>query len=280
MTTTTTTADADAAADTALKQRHRAMWALGDYHAVATEIIPALGPVLVQAAHLGPADDVLDVAAGSGNVAIPAAATGARVVASDLTPELLDLGRADAEAAGVQLDWRVADAEALPFDDNSFDAVTSCVGVMFAPHHQVAADELVRVCRPGGRIAVISWTPAGFIGQMFATMKPYVAPPPPGAQPPPLWGDLAHVRELFGDRVTDLRGSQQLLRVDGMADPAGFREYFKQSYGPTIAAYRGLEDDPSRAAELDDALDALVERFRSPEGTVDWEYLLVVATVV
>jgi SAM-dependent methyltransferase len=276
MTTSTTSTDAD----TALKARHRAMWALGDYHAVATEIIPDLGPVLVEAAHLGPGDHVLDVAAGSGNVAIPAAATGAHVIASDLTPELLDEGRADAEAAGVSLEWRVADAEHLPFDDDSFDAVTSCVGVMFAPHHQAAADELVRVCRPGGRIALISWTPTGFIGQLFATMKPYVAPPPPGAQPPPLWGDIAHVRELLGERVIDLHASQQLLRAAGMADPVGFRDYFKKNYGPTIAAYRGLEDDPARTAELDQALTDLVERFRAPDGTVDWEYLLVVATVI
>jgi SAM-dependent methyltransferase len=274
--TTTTTGDD---ADTALKARHRAMWALGDYHAVATEIIPDLGPVLVEATHLGPGDHVLDVAAGSGNVAIPAAAAGAHVIATDLTPELLDAGRADAEAAGVSLDWQVADAEHLPFDDNSFDAVTSCVGVMFAPHHQPAADELVRVCRPGGRIGLISWTPAGFIGQLFATMKPYVAPPPPGVQPPPLWGDLAHVRELLGDRVVDLRASQQLLRAEGMSDPVAFRDYFKKNYGPTIAAYRGLQDDPARTAELDEALVALVERFRSPDGVVGWEYLLVVATV-
>jgi SAM-dependent methyltransferase len=278
MTTTTTTTDADA--DAALKARHRAMWALGDYHAVATEIIGALGPRLVEAAHLGPGDDVLDVAAGSGNVAIPAAAAGARVVATDLTPELLDQGRQDAEAAGVRLEWRVADAEHLPFDDDSFDAVTSCVGTMFAPHHQATADELVRVCRPGGRIALISWTPGGFIGQLFATMKPYVAPPPPGAQPPPLWGDAAHVRGLLGDRVTDLQASQQLLRAEGMEEPAAFRDYFKKNYGPTIAAYRGLEGDPARTAELDDALAALVERFRNADGSIDWEYLLVIATVV
>jgi SAM-dependent methyltransferase len=275
MTNTQATSDAD----TALKARHRAMWALGDYHAVATEIIPDLGPVLVEAAHIGPGDHVLDVAAGPGNVAIPAAATGAHVIASDLTPELLDRGRADAEAKGVGLEWRVADAENLPFEDNAFDAVTSCVGVMFAPHHQAAADELVRVCRPGGRIALIAWTPGGFIGQMFAVMKPYVAPPPPGAQPPPLWGDVAHVRELFGDRVTDLTASPQLLRAEGMDDPMAFREYFKQNYGPTIAAYRGLADDPARAAELDQALDDLVARFHAPDGGIDWEYLLVVATV-
>jgi SAM-dependent methyltransferase len=277
MTTSSTTTHDDA--DTALKARHRAMWALGDYHAVATEIIPDLGPVLVEAARIGPGDHVLDVAAGSGNVAIPAAATGAHVVASDLTPELLDRGRADAEAAGVSLEWQVADAEHLPFEDDTFDAVTSCVGVMFAPHHQAAADELIRVCRPGGRIALITWTPAGFIGQLFATMKPYVAPPPPGAQPPPLWGDGAHVRELLGDRVSDVRASQQLLQAGSMSDPVGFREFFKANYGPTIAAYRGLADEPERAAELDQALVDLVERFRSPDGTVDWEYLLVVATV-
>jgi SAM-dependent methyltransferase len=277
MTTSSTTTHDDA--DTALKARHRAMWALGDYHAVATEIIPDLGPVLVEAARIGPGDHVLDVAAGSGNVAIPAAATGAHVVASDLTPELLDRGRADAEAAGVSLEWQVADAEHLPFEDDTFDAVTSCVGVMFAPHHQAAADELIRVCRPGGRIALITWTPAGFIGQLFATMKPYVAPPPPGAQPPPLWGDVAHVRELLGDRVSDVRASQQLLQAGSMSDPVGFREFFKANYGPTIAAYRGLADEPERAAELDQALVDLVERFRSPDGTVDWEYLLVVATV-
>lgn len=277
MTTSSTGGQDDA--DTALKARHRAMWALGDYHAVATEIIPDLGPVLVKAAHLGPGDHVLDVATGTGNVAIPAAATGAHVVATDLTPELLDMGRADAEAAGVGLDWRVADAEHLPFDDDSFDVVTSCVGVMFAPHHQAAADELVRVCRPGGRIALITWTPSGLIGQLFATMKPYVAPPPPGARPPPLWGDDAHVRELFGDRVSEIRTSRQLLAVDSMADPVTFREYFKQNYGPTIAAYRGLADQPERAAELDRAMVELVERFRSPDGHVDWEYLVVVATV-
>jgi SAM-dependent methyltransferase len=279
MTTTQNTLEDAAAADTALKARHRAMWALGDYHAVATEIIPDLGPVLVEATHLGPGDHVLDVAAGSGNVAIPAAATGAHVIASDLTPELLDQGREDAEAAGVSLEWQVADAENLPFADDSFDAVTSCVGVMFAPHHQQAADELVRVCRPGGRIGLVAWTPTGFIGQMFATMKPFVAPPPPGAQPPPLWGDIEHVRQLFGDRVSDVKASQQLLRVDQLAEPAALVDYFRNNYGPTIAAFRGLEHDPERAAALHQALLDLVTRFRSPEGTLDWEYLLVTATV-
>jgi SAM-dependent methyltransferase len=273
------TTTADQTADQALKAKHRAIWALGDYHAVATEIIESLGPTLVEACHVTEGEHVLDVAAGAGNVAIPAAATGAHVIATDLTPELLDQGRADAEAAGVYLDWRVADAEHLPFDDNAFDVVTSCVGVMFAPHHQETADELVRVCRPGGRIGLISWTPTGFIGQLFAAMKPYVAPPPSGAQPPPLWGDVAHVRELFGDRVSDLRAQQQLLRVDRIAEPEAFRDYFKTNYGPTIAAYRGIADDPARTAELDQALVDLAHRTRTPDGALEWEYLLVTATV-
>ena len=266
--------------DQALKARHRAMWALGDYHAVATELIADLGPTLVAACGIGPGQHVLDVAAGSGNVAIPAAATGAHVVATDLTPELLAQGETDAARLGHQLDWRVADAEHLPFDDGSFDVVTSCVGVMFAPHHQQAADELVRVTRPGGRIGLISWTPSGFIGQLFATMKPYAPAPPPGVQPPPLWGDIAHVRNLFGEQVTDVLVTQQSLRVDGLEAPSAFRDYFKSNYGPTIAAYRAIADQPERVAELDQALVDLAERNRQPDGSLAWEYLLVVARVV
>jgi 2-polyprenyl-3-methyl-5-hydroxy-6-metoxy-1,4-benzoquinol methylase len=199
--------------DDELKSRHRAMWALGDYPAVATEVIADLGPVLVEACGIGPGQSVVDVAAGSGNAAIPAAKLGADVVATDLTPELLEIGKQAADAEGVTLSWKVGDAENMPCDDGEHDVVMSCVGVMFAPHHQAAADELVRVCRPGGTIGLISWTPEGFIGQMFATMKPYVPAPPPGVQPPPLWGHLDHVRELFGERVTDLDGRQQTLRV-------------------------------------------------------------------
>jgi SAM-dependent methyltransferase len=266
-------------ADTALKARHRAMWALGDYHAVATEIIPDLGPVLVEATDLGPGHHVLDVAAGSGNVAIPAAATGAHVIASDLTPELLDQGRADAEAAGVSLEWQVADAEHLPYDDNSFDAVTSCVGVMFAPHHQRAADELVRVCRPGGRIGLLSWTPEGFVGDLFRTMKPYAPAPPPGAQPPPLWGDENHVRALLGDRVTDVVARRQTLTTDRFATPQAWRDYWKTVYGPTIALYRSIADDPERVAALDRDLTALAARYDRGTGAtvMDWEYLILTA---
>lgn len=266
--------------DAALKARHRAMWALGDYPRVAADLISSLGPVLVGAAGITQGQRVHDVAAGSGNVALPAARTGADVVATDLTPELLDHGRQLADAEGLSLTWRTADAEALPCEDGEFDAVVSCVGVMFAPHHQAVADELVRVCRPGGTIGLISWTPEGFIGQMFAAMKPYAPPPPPGAQPPPLWGHVDHVRELFGDRVSFRSLVQQDIVIDQFATPQDFVDFFKAHYGPTIAVFRAISDAPDKVAALDRDLVALAERFdRGTEGTVlDWEYLLVTAT--
>jgi ubiquinone/menaquinone biosynthesis C-methylase UbiE len=226
-------------ADRTLKAKHRAMWASGNYPAVVTDIISELGPILVQAAGISSRDLVLDVAAGSGNAAIPAARTGAQVVASDLTPELLEVGQKWAAEVGVELTWETADAEALPYGDGEFDAVLSCLGVMFAPHHQTAADEMVRVCRPGGTIGLIAWTPSGLIGQMFATMKPYAPPPPPGAQPPPLWGSEDHVRELLGDRVEQVHTETRALRVTHHPTPEAFRDYFKTNYGPTIVAYRG-----------------------------------------
>jgi SAM-dependent methyltransferase len=262
--------------DAALKAKHAAMWAMGDYPAVATEVIAATGPALVSATGIRAGDRVLDIGAGAGNAAIPAALTGADVVASDLTPELLETGRQAAEAAGVTLRWDVADAEHLPYQDGEFDAGFSCVGIMFAPHHQEAADELVRVVRPGGRIGLLSWTPAGFIGRMFATMKPYAPPPPPGAQPSPLWGDETHVRSLLGDRVTDVVAEKDNLPVELFADGAAFRDFFKRTYGPTIAVYRSLADDPARSEELDDALAALGDDALSG-GVMEWEYLLLTA---
>ena len=275
----TATAGTSSEADRALKSRHRAMWALGDYPALASDLIAELGPALVRAAGVRSGDRVLDVAAGAGNVAIPAALAGAHVVASDLTPELFDAGRRQAAERGAELEWREADAEALPFGDGEFDVVLSCVGVMFAPHHQAAADELVRVCRPGGTIGLISWTPEGFIGQLFATMKPYAPPPPPGASPPPLWGSEEHVRALLGDRVTDIAAERRVLTVDHFATPEDFREYFKARYGPTIAVYRSIADDPDRVAALDRELAELARRSDRGTGStvLDWEYLLLTA---
>lgn len=274
----TTALDA-AGADRALKSRHRAMWALGDYAAVAGEVIPDLGAALVEACGVRRGMRVLDVAAGPGNAAIPAALTGASVVASDLTPELLDAGRVAAARRGAQVEWRQADAEALPFADGEFDVVLSCVGVMFAPHHQAAADELLRVCRPGGTIGLINWTPQGFVGEMLAAMKPFVPAPPPGAQPPALWGQEEHVSALFGERLTGPAMRRQTIRVGCFATPEEFRDRFKTCYGPTVAAYRGIAADPERVAALDHTLANLARRHdRGTSSTVmDWEYLLLTA---
>lgn len=272
--TTGTTPDSAAEADRALKAKHRGVWALGDYSAVAREVIPELGRVLVTEAQVGPGDRVLDVAAGTGNASIEAARAGASVVASDLTPQLLEIGRADAAAQGVELVFEEADAEALPYADDSFGIVLSCVGVMFAPHHDQAARELTRVLRPGGRLALINWTPEGFVGQLFATLKQFVPAPPTGVQPPPLWGQEQHVRELLGDRVTDLVMERRRLSVDRFETGEQFRDFFRDFYGPTAAAYRAVGEDAERRGELDDALVALADRHLEG-GVMPWEYLLV-----
>lgn len=253
-----------------IKARHRQIWASGDYPSVAEDVIPTLGAELVHATGITTGDHVLDVEAGSGNASFPAARRGARVIGSDLTPELLESGRRRSEDLGVDVEWREADCEELPFDDGAFDAVISCVGVMFAPSHQRSADELVRVCRRGGRIGLANWTPAGFVGQMFAAMKPYSPPPPPGSEPPPLWGDEQHVRALLGTRVEDVDVSRRQVRVDRFADAASFLDYFKENYGPTIAVYRSLATDAGRMRGLDAALLDLARRHDRGGGAMDW----------
>ncbi|MFE9924608.1 class I SAM-dependent methyltransferase [Streptomyces sp. NPDC005774] len=229
----------------------------------------------------GARDRVLDVAAGTGNAAIPAAPAGADVIAADLAPELLETGRRSAEERGARLRRQEADAEALPFDDGAFDTVISCVGVMFAPHHEAAGGELLHVCRPGGTIGLLSWTPGGFVGRMPATVKPYAPPPPPGAQPPPLWGDPEHVRALFGDRVTDETAGQRTVAIERFATPEEFRDYFKQRYGPVISVYKSLADEPERVAALDTDLAGLARRHDRGTGegrpVMNWKYLLYTA---
>lgn len=266
-------------ADRTLKAKHRAMWALGDYPTVATQVIPTLGSELVDACGVRAGDRVLDVAAGAGNAAIPAARAGATVIANDLTPQLLHAGEGTARRRGIDLRWELGDAEALPYSDDEFDVVLSCVGVMFAPHHGTAAAELLRVCRPGGRIGLLNWTPEGFIGQMLATMKPYLLPPPAGTQPPPLWGDEDHVIALFGDRVTDVTTERRSVTVDRFTTPEEFLDFFKANYGPTIAAYQTLADRSDLAAALDADLVELVRHHDTGDsGTVmNWEYLLFTA---
>ena len=271
--------DHDVDADRALKARHRAMWALGDYPAVVTEVVSELGTVLVDACKLRTGERALDIAAGSGNAAIPAALAGARVTAADLTPELLAEGRTAAARLSAELDWVEADAEALPYADGEFDVVMSCLGIMFAPHHQAAADEALRVCRPGGRIGLLSWTPEGFVGELFRTLKAYAPAPPAGTQPPPLWGDPTYVRALLGDAVTGVTAVRRTLLVRRFASPAEWRDFFKDVYGPIVAVYRALSIDTERVDALDRDLEALAARYDRGVGTtvMDWEYLLLTA---
>ena len=267
-------------ADQELKTKHRAMWTSGDYPEMVETFLLPLGPVLVEAAGIGEGERVLDVASGTGNAAIPAAERGATVVASDLTPRLLEAGRERAEAMGLKLEWTEGDAEDLPFPDESFDVVMSSIGVMFAPHHQAAADELVRVCRPGGRIALLSWTPEGMLGDLFATMKPFAPPPPPGAQPPPLWGSENHLEELFGDRVEFSTLDRRTLEITAFKDPVDYREHFKEYYGPTIAVYKNAQANGEEAA-LDEALAAFCHKWNrgtEAEARFEKEYLLAVGT--
>ena len=266
-------------ADRELKERHRRMWGLGDYPGMVRDFLLPLGPALVDAAGIAAGDRVLDVAAGTGNAAIEAAARGASVVASDLTPELFPDGRVRAAERGVELEWVEADAEALPFDDGAFDVVMSCIGAMFAPHHDRVAAELARVCRPGGTVAMLNWTPEGTIGELFRTMRPYVPAPPPGASAPPLWGGEAHLRARFGDALEDLSLTRAMLPVSLWGSPAADRDYFKQRYGPTIVAYRGLEGEPERAAALDAELEAMFARrnLAAPGQPARYEFEYLVA---
>ena len=270
----------NADADRQIKAAARQAWALGDYHRFAKKTVWELGPVLVEACGISPGQRVLDVAAGTGNTAIRAAQAGADVVACDLTPENFEAGRREADAQRVELDWVEADAEALPFADSEFDVVTSSFGAIFAPDYRAVADEMLRVCRPGGTIGMLNFTPEGLISDLFGTLTPYMPPPPPGALPPPLWGSEEHVRELFGERL----GSLEMTRseyVERADSPRDYCELFKQTFGPVVATYAILADDPDRKAALDrDFLDFATRSNRGVPGRpaeYAYEYLLVVA---
>jgi ubiquinone/menaquinone biosynthesis C-methylase UbiE len=270
----------DAMTSDGYKATTRAMWALGDYHTFAKRTVWELGPVLVSACGVGPGQRVLDVATGTGNVAIRAAEAGADVVASDLTPENFEAGRREARDRGVELEWVEADAEALPFGDDEFDVVTSSLGAMFAPDHQAVANELVRVCRPGGTIGMISFTPEGLASAFFDSLGRHAPPPPPGASPPLLWGSEEHVRELFGERVDALELTRKEY-VEQAETPQAYVELFEQTFGPAIAIRGSLADQPDRVAAFEQDFLEFAERGNSgPEGgpaEYVYEYLLVVA---
>jgi SAM-dependent methyltransferase len=266
--------------DLELKERHRRMWASGDYPQMVETFLLPLGPRLVAACGIKPGMKILDVAAGTGNAAIPAAAAGAEVIASDLTPELFDAGRKRADAEGVKLKWVEADAENLPFADESFDVVMSSIGAMFAPHHEKVADELVRVCRSGGTVAMLNWTPEGMIGDLFQTMRPFAPPPPPGAQPPPLWGSEAHLRELFGHRVEWRRLDRENLTITAFGKPTDYAEHFTAYYGPTIVVRANAEKN-GQEGDLDAALEEFCHRWNrgsDDKAYFEQEYILAIGT--
>ena len=258
----------------------RAAWALGDYHRFAKETIWGLGEVLVRACGIAAGQRVLDVAAGTGNTAIRAAEAGAQVVASDLTPENFEAGRREAEARGVELEWIEADAEALPFADGEFDVVTSSFGAIFAPDHRVVADEMLRVCRTGGTIGMLNFTPEGLISDFFGSLAPYMPAPSPEALPPALWGSEEHVRDLLGDGVASLAMTRHHY-VETADSPLDYRELFKQTFGPVVATYASLVEEPERAAALDrDFLEFATRANSGPPGgpaEYRYEYLLVLA---
>lgn len=261
--------------------REQTMWALGDYDRFARATVWPLGPILVRSCAIGPGQRVLDVAAGTGNVAIRAAMAGASVVAADLTPEHFDAGRRGAAAEGVQVEWVEANAEALPFEDHDFDVVTSCFGAMFAPHHQAVADELVRVCRPGGTIGLIGFTPEGIGGEFFALLGRHVPAPPADSDSPLLWGQEDHVRRLFASRVTGLQTTRDAY-VERAASPAEYCRLFTEAFGPIVAIRAGLASQPEARAAFDRALLEAVVRWNHgrAEGPVElaYEYLMVIAT--
>jgi SAM-dependent methyltransferase len=260
-----------------LKQTHRATWAAGAYAAVA-ELIDEVPPRdVLRRMDIRPGDEALDIATGTGNVALKAAAAGAQVVGLDLVPELLATARTRAAAQRVVVEWLEGDAEQLPFDDEQFDHVLSAFGVQFAPRHRVVAEELARVLRPGGRIGLVNWTPAGQIGELFRILGGYVPPAPAFASPPPRWGDESHVRELFAGTGVELefaRGHNP-WRFASAEDYVAFME---SNYGPLVKARERLTGE-GRWADCRAEILALADRHNeATDGSLLMlaEYLVVI----
>ncbi len=229
----------------AVKQRQQQAWASGDFHVVAARIV-LVAEQLVDTADLRAGWNVLDVATGSANAAIAAARLGCHAIGVDYVPSLLERGRERAAAEGLEVTLLAGDAEALPFPDGSFDAVTSVFGSMFAPDHKQAASELLRVTRPGGTVALASWTPDGFIGELFRTVAAHV-PPPAGVSSPMLWGTRDHLESLFGAGIVSLEVTERDFTFR-FRSPQEFVEFFRTWYGPTLKAFAALADDEARQA--------------------------------
>jgi len=267
---------APAADLSAVKSRQQAAWSSGDY-AIIGATLQIVGESLAEACDLKTDERVLDVAAGNGNATLAAARRGCKVTSTDYVPQLLERGAERARAERLQVDFRPADAEALPFQDESFDAVVSTFGVMFAPDHGKSASEMARVVRPGGRIGLANWTPAGFIGQLFTVLGRHVAPPA-GVQAPSLWGTEAHLKYLFGERAAKISASLRHFNFR-YRSPAHFIEVFRKWYGPVHKAFAALPAD--KAEQLEREMTQLLERSNraGPDSlVVPGEYLEIVVT--
>ena len=260
----------------AVKSRQQAAWSTGNYAVVGTTL-QMVGENLCEALDLRSGSRVLDVAAGNGNATLAAARRFARVTSTDYVPHLLDKGAARAKAEGLDIQFQVADAEAMPFEDGSFDVALSTFGAMFTPEHGKAAREMTRVVRSGGRIGMANWTPEGFIGQLFRVVGAHV-PPPAGVQSPTLWGNEPRIVELFGPAATDIRCERRNFTFR-YRSPAHWVEVFRSFYGPTHKAYAAL--DPVRQARLTEDITALLERLNvggKDSLVVPSEYLEIVIT--
>jgi SAM-dependent methyltransferase len=257
-----------------IKEGQKAMWTAGDYPEVSRRIA-SVAELLVERLGAEAGLDWLDVATGSGNVALPASRAGAKVTGLDLTPKLLDVARSRAASAGLEIEFVEGDAEELPFADGSFDRVSSCFGVMFAPRQQVAASELVRVARPGGRICVAAWTPEGFVGTSFKTSASYMPPPPPELKPPVMWGDEQHVRSLFADSGGEVACELHTVTFSAASAEAWLADD-ERMLGPAVMAKAALEPQ-GRYEQLRGELLETFERFNEAEDggfCVRSEYLL------
>ncbi len=261
----------------AIKARQQGAWSSGDYAVVGTTL-QIIGEQLCEALDIRAGQRVLDVAAGNGNVALAAARRGCDVIATDYVPALLEKAAERAAAERLQIDFREADAEALPFKDRSFDVVVSTLGVMFTPDQPQAAAEMIRVCKSGGKIGLANWTPDGFIGQLFKTIGKY-APPPVGVKSPALWGTQARIEELFGSKASAIHAEPRDF-VFRYRSAQHWLDVFKTYYGPLLKAFAGLQ--PAAQASLASDVIALIERFnRSGDASmvVPSEYLEVVITL-
>jgi ubiquinone/menaquinone biosynthesis C-methylase UbiE len=260
----------------AIKQKQQATWASGDYAVVGTTL-QIIGESLAEAVDVCAGESVLDVAAGNGNATLAAARRFAHVTSTDYVPALLDKGRERAQAEGLNVQFREADAEDLPFDDASFDVVLSTLGSMFTPDHARTAREMLRVTRAGGRIGVASWTPEGFIGRLFKIIGAHV-PPPAGVKSPALWGTEAHITELFGAKAASIRCERRIFKFR-YRSAAHFLEVFREYYGPTHKAFAALDANGQQALQRD--VTALLEQLNvggAASLVVPSEYLEVVIT--